>query len=194
MTGVQTCALPICFATTATVEGYSPLDQYFFGLRGPDEVAPVFAVLDTDGPGNASAPRVGTTFNGQRFDISMDDIIAEAGDRVPDAAVAQRRYRFGFVLVKSSGDPLPLDLQALAARYRSQWTSYWKTITGGRSTADVEPARAVMASFWPAAELAYGATLEARVSIAAPIDHDLVFAVEAPAGIAGLPGDRKSVV
>ena len=45
-----------------------------------------------------------------------------------------------------------------------------------------------MASFWPAAELAYGATLEARVSIAAPIDHDLVFAVEAPAGIAGLPG------
>ena len=161
------------FVTVATAEGYSPLDQYFFGLRGPEEVPPVFAALDTDGPGNASAPHTGSSFNGRRYDISIRDVIAQAGPRVPDSAVAQRNYRFGFVLVQSASDPLPQDLLALAAKYRSQWTSYWSQITGGRSTADVTPARALSVSFWPNAEVAQGTVLKSSVSIAAPLDHDL---------------------
>jgi len=171
------------FATVATAEGYSPLDQYFFGWRLPGEVPPLFAALDTDGPANASPPHVGSSFNGRRYDISIDDVIAVAGPRVPDTGIAQRKYRFAFVLVLSASDPLAPDLLALAQRYRSQWTAYWNQITGGRSTADVQPARALNVSFWPHAELAFGATLDATVSIAAPLDHDLAIALEDAAGL-----------
>src|SRR5262249_14932426 len=34
------------FATTATVQGYSPLDQYLMGFRAPDEVPTTFVVLN----------------------------------------------------------------------------------------------------------------------------------------------------
>ena len=176
------------FTTVATAEGYSPLDQYLFGFRGPEEVARVFAVLNGDGPANASAPHAGTSFNGRRFDVSIDDVIAVTGPRVPDAGLAQRNYRFGFVLVQSANDPLPSELLASVARYRSQWTSYWKLITGGRSTAEVEQARAVSVSFWPQAEIQLGAILDATVSIASAVVHDLVFAVESPDGIVAAPG------
>ncbi len=170
------------FTTTATAEGYSPLDQYLFGLRAPEDVPPVFAVLDSNLP-NASAPRSGVGINGRRFDISVQDVIAVAGARVPDAAVAQRNFRFAFVLVESAMAPASAEAIALVARYRSQWTSYWNQITGGRSTADVQPARALKVSFWPQAELDLNATLEATIAIAAPLDHDLVVAIESKAGI-----------
>ena len=175
------------FSTVATAEGYSPLDQYLFGLRTPEEVPPLFAALDTDGPANGSAPHAGTSFNGRRYDISIQDVMAEAGPRVPDSGIAQRKYRFGFVLVQSAINPLPQELLALTARYRAEWTSYWNVITGGRSTADIEPALALNVSFWPQTEFNLGGTLNATVSIAAPIDHDLVIAIEAPAGIVSAP-------
>src|SRR5262249_45926910 len=38
------------FATVATVEGYSPLDQYLMGFRAPEEVAPLFLVQSTGHP------------------------------------------------------------------------------------------------------------------------------------------------
>ena len=175
------------FDTVATAEGYSPLDQYLFGLRPPEEVPPLFAALDTNGLPNASPPHVGTSFNGRRYDISIQDVIAEAGPRVPDSGIAQRNYRFAFVLVQSAVSPLPPDLLALAAQYRAQWTSYWNQITGGRSSADVALALALNVSFWPQDELTVGGTLDATVSIAAPINHDLVIAIEAPAGIVSAP-------
>ena len=175
------------FTTVATVEGYSPLDQYLFGLRAPEEVPTVFAVVDGDGPANASAPHTGVGFNGRRFDISIDDVIAVAGPRVPDSKVAQRNYRFAFVLVQSASGPLPSDLLALAARYRAEWASYWLTITGGRSTADVEPARALNVSFWPQAEVGVGGELSATVSIASALDHDLSIAVEGLTAIVAAP-------
>ena len=171
------------FTTTATAEGYSPLDQYLFGLRAPEDVPPVFAVLNGDGPANASAPRAGVGINGRRYDVSIQDVIAEAGPRVPDAGIAQRNYRFAFVLVQSATKPLSQDLLASAARYRSQWTSYWNIITGGRSTADIEPARALNVSFWPQVELAIDTTLNAVISIDAPLDHDFRVVLDAPAGI-----------
>ena len=171
------------FTTVATAEGYAPLDQYLFGFRAPEDVAPVFAALDTDGPANASPPHVGSSFNGRRYDIAIQDVIAEAGRRVPDSGIAQRNYRFAFVLVQSATTPLAADPLDLCARYKAQWTSYWNLITGGRSTADVRPARALNVSFWPHAELALGSAVTATVSITEPLDHDLAIAFEAPAGV-----------
>jgi hypothetical protein len=71
------------FTTTATVEGYSPLDQYLMGFRTAEEVAPPFLVT---GPSRSFAtrlPQVGVSFDGQRRDITAADIIAAEGRRTP---------------------------------------------------------------------------------------------------------------
>ena len=170
------------FTSTAASQAYSPLDQYLFGLRAPTDVPPLFAAVDTDGPAAATAPRVGAAFNGGRFDIDVQDVIKAAGVRLPDAGIAQRHYRFGFVLLKSADAPLPDDLLALAAKYRAQWPAYWNQITAGRSSADIQPARALTVSVWPQAELSAGATLSVSVSITTPLDRDLQITIDAPDG------------
>src|SRR5690606_3276408 len=63
------------FETVATVEGFSHLDQYLMGLRAPDEVAQeMFLVQNSTAIGGL--PAVGVTFNGERRDIRIDEIIA----------------------------------------------------------------------------------------------------------------------
>ena len=179
------------FTTIAAAQGYSPLDQYLFGFRSAVDVEPMFAAVDTNGPANNAPPHPGTSFHGQRIDIPIQDVIAEAGVRVPDWTVAQRKYRFGFVLIQSASDPVPQDLLGLLSTYRTQWTSYWNRITDGRSSAEADLRRALTLSFWPSAEMKLGDALDATVTIAAPVDHDLMISIEAPLGVTGVP---KSVV
>ena len=66
------------FRTVATVEGYAPLDQYLMGLRAPEEVPPTFLVTGTPF-GLPSAPQTGITFNGDRRDVAIDELIAVEG-------------------------------------------------------------------------------------------------------------------
>src|SRR5262249_20511776 len=87
------------FTTTATVEGYSPLDQYLMGFRTPDEVPPQFLVTGPDRSFATRLPRVGVSFDGQRRDVSAAEIIAAEGRRTPDSTVSQRRFRFAFILI-----------------------------------------------------------------------------------------------
>ena len=81
------------FLTTATVQGYAPLDQYLMGLRAPEEVSPTFLV-ESASVFNQSLPRSGVSFNGVRRDVSVSDIIEAEGKRRPDHTVSQRKFRF----------------------------------------------------------------------------------------------------
>ncbi|PYV11754.1 MAG: hypothetical protein DMG07_18510, partial [Acidobacteria bacterium] len=71
-----------------TVDGtsrYSLLDQYVMGLAGKDDVPPMFVVQSPTGTTRrpASSPQIGVTFGGVRSDVTIDDIIAANGPRVP---------------------------------------------------------------------------------------------------------------
>ena len=75
------------FRTVGAVSRYSRLDLYAMGLAGPAEVPPWFYV---DEPTNVvperdreSAPRVGTTFNGTRRNVLIQDVIDGLGPREP---------------------------------------------------------------------------------------------------------------
>src|SRR5260370_31201757 len=70
------------FTTTATVQEYSPLDQYLMGFRAPEEVPPTFLVNGT-GISASRLPQVGFSFGGQRHDISVEAIIAAEAPRPP---------------------------------------------------------------------------------------------------------------
>lgn len=150
------------FETVATVEGYSPLDQYLMGLRAPEEVAPVFLARGT-GIRNDRFPQVGVPFNGERQDIRVEDVIAAEGRRVPDSTVEQRRYRFAFLLITAKGDaPAQVELDKLE-NFRREFESYYVRVTGERGLADATLKRSLKLSAYPAGGMIAGR--ESRMTV-----------------------------
>jgi hypothetical protein len=155
------------FLTTATVEGYSPLDQYLMGLREPGEVPATFLVQGTR-YANSSFPRVGVPLSGTRRDIALDELIAAEGRRVPDASVSQRLFRFAFILVGPASSEI-----AQLETYRAAFEPYFHQAAGERAWADATLRQALNVSLWPATGAVAGWPVAATVSIARPRQTDL---------------------
>lgn len=174
------------FTTTATVREYSPLDQYLMGFREPEEVPPVFLV---NGPSRAFAlqlPQVGVSFNGQRQDIGVADIIAAEGRRTPDSTVSQRRFHFAFILIVPQGSaPSQANLDQVDT-YRRQFETYYSAAASGRATADTALRRGLKLSTFPAAGVFAGATIAASLSIQSPAAAPLTFDLKTQTGAAGV--------
>ena len=172
------------FITTATVREYSPLDQYLMGFRAPEEVPPVFFV---NGPSRAFAlqqPRVGVSFDGQRQDVSVTDIIAAEGRRTPDSTVSQRRFRFAFILVVPQGAaPSQANLNQIDT-YRQQFETYYSAAASGRATADTALRRSLKLSTFPAAGVFAGATIAVSLSIQNPAETPLTITLKTQTGAA----------
>jgi len=164
------------FLTVATVESYSPLDQYLMGFRGPYEVPPTFLVRNSN-VSNSSFPQVNVILRGERQDITIDDLIAAEGRRVPDDTVSQRLFRFAFILIVPAGaEPSPDDIQQLET-YRSEFESYFNRASGERAFAGASLSRMTRVSLWPAAGAVAGDDVQATVEIARPLDRDLTINV-----------------
>lgn len=179
------------FLTVATVEGFSPLDQYLMGLRAPSEVPDTFLVTQARGTtGLNGLPRVGAAFDGVRRDIRIDEIIQAEGRRTPDHTVAQKRFRFAFVLVAPAGKEPTAEELAQMETYRQAFETFYAKATNERAVADTSLRRALRVSVWPAAGVILGATGSATIAVErAPQTPLTVFlrpqngAVETPASV-----------
>jgi len=169
------------FTTTATVEGWSALDQYLMGLRAAADVPPTFLVE------NASTslidPRVGVGFNGERREITVDDLIAVDGRRIPDHTVEQRRFRLAIILIVPEGSTPSPNHIALLERYRDELETAWPRYSGGRGAMDVSLRRAVRLSIEPAAGVVAGADAAIKVSIAEPAAAPVPIAIRPQNGL-----------
>ena len=122
--------------------GYSALDQYVMGLRLPAEVPPFFYVDEADNfrPNRAfkfsSAPEAGISFTGVRREVTIEDVVAALGPRVPDATRAPRVLRQAFLLVADAAAPATPARRQASARIRARFGPYYREATGGRATAD----------------------------------------------------------
>jgi hypothetical protein len=128
------------FETVDFTRGYSPLDQYAMGLRGPEEVPPFFYVEGADDfrPNRtykvSTAPEAGVSFTGVRRPVRMEDVRAAMGPRVPDAAHAPRSSRLAFILVSDASAPATPARVAGVARIRTRFEDLFRAATGGRAT------------------------------------------------------------
>ena len=174
------------FTTTKTVEGYSPLDQYLMGFIAPSEVPPMFLVANSTMAANR-IPQVGVNFNGARRDIQIDELIGVVGRRTPDSTVAQRKFRFGFVLITPAGTEPSADAIAQVEGYRSNFEAFYAKASGGHAVADTTLLRAVHTSFWPAAGVVQGASATATVSLDSPAQKALTIGVSAQFGRVDAP-------
>jgi hypothetical protein len=135
------------YRTAGVTDGYSPLDLYLMGLMEPEEVPPFFYLKDpqaTDGGEYASCitSPVSTghqgsrTFAGTLREVTIEDVIAVEGPRVPGVADSQKNFRQTLVLVTRNGRfPSPAEVAKIDA-LRVAWEDYFSAATGGRASVD----------------------------------------------------------
>ncbi len=123
------------FTTEDVMSRFGALDQYLMGVRPAEEVDDFFVVEEPWGidAEASAAPAAGTTFGGERRDLSVDDVIAHLGERSPGTDADVPAFTMGFVLVVPRGvTPAPAELMKLQ-RIRRRFGPYFRAATDGRA-------------------------------------------------------------
>jgi len=116
--------------------GWSHLDLYLMGLIAPSEVPDFFILrnlvrVGTDGGGHA-------IFKADRTKLTIRDVIAAEGPRLPDVDHAQKKFNIGIVVMVEHGKKPSAELLDRTEGIRKAWIDYWETTTGHRSSMTAE--------------------------------------------------------
>jgi hypothetical protein len=161
------------FLTTDTVQQYAPLDQYLMGWLPASEVPDTFYVSGAPSYLKDLHPAKGVSFDGVRRNVSADDVARAMGRRTPDFTIAQRHYRFAFLLVTAPGvEPTAEELAQLDA-YRGNFEFLFIKAALGHASAETTLARSMKLSVYPAAGVVVGSTIDATLTVATPPATDL---------------------
>ncbi|MES1243036.1 MAG: nidogen-like domain-containing protein [Acidobacteriota bacterium] len=124
------------FTSVGATSRYSPLDQYAMGLIGPGDVPPFYLVGDCVSP--SAAPAVGAIIQGPRIDVTIDQILAAEGPRVPDFRKAPHAFDMAFILVGEAGRFPSDESIAKVDRIRAAWETYFAAVTDGNGAVRTE--------------------------------------------------------
>lgn len=171
------------FQTVGTVEQFAPLDQYLMGLRSPQEVPDTFYVDNARGTRTSGTPRIGDTFDGDRRNVRIDDVVRVAGRRTPDHTVSQRTFRFAIVLITAAGQAPSAEQTAQLDAYRAAFEKFFSTATSTNANAETGLARSLQMSLFPAAGVILGSPGEGRVSIEVPAAAPLTVLLRSRRGL-----------
>jgi hypothetical protein len=117
--------------------GWSYLDLYLMGFIGPTEVPDFFILRNLAPAGHDSNGHA--IFKADRTKITIQDVIAAEGPRLPAVDRAQKHFNTGMVMVVEHGNaPSPKLIESVSG-IRERWMDYWTTTTGHRSTMTADP-------------------------------------------------------
>lgn len=71
--------------------------------------------------------------------MTIQDVIAVEGPRLPDIDHAQREFNTGIVVVVEHGQNPSHELIERANGIRQKWIDYWETTTGHRASMTADP-------------------------------------------------------
>lgn len=112
--------------------GFSYLDLYLMGLIGPASVPDFFIIQDLlEIRTNEDGHKV---FSGERVDLTIDNIIASEGPRVPDRNASQKAFETAFVYVLAPGEEAEPEKLGRLGEIRDEFSAYWNSITGRASS------------------------------------------------------------
>jgi hypothetical protein len=79
-------------------------------------------------------------FKADRTKVTIQDVIAAEGPRLPDVDHAQKKFNTGMVVIVEHGKKPSPELIERTDGIRKRWMDYWETTTGHRSsmTTDVK--------------------------------------------------------
>ncbi len=122
------------FTTVRSFDNFSLLDHYVMGLRPAEEIAPTY-LLEIPGvtlEQRSQFPQLGTTVSATKRAVTIEDVIAVEGPRIPNATTSPKVFRQGYVyLLRKGTTPSQADLDK-AERFRASWPDYFSDRTDGR--------------------------------------------------------------
>lgn len=118
-------------------EGYSYLDLYLMGLIPASEV-PDFFLLSNLVPAGKDA-NGHSIFRADREKVTIENVIAAEGPRLPGVGHSQRDFNTGIVLIVEHGKTPSQELLRRSAGIQRQWIQFWKTATGNRASMTSNP-------------------------------------------------------
>ncbi|MGH7619253.1 MAG: hypothetical protein ACREPM_18710, partial [Gemmatimonadaceae bacterium] len=119
-------------------KGYSWLGLYLMGFAKPEEVPPFFILRNLQRTGQQDAAGH-PIYKGDKTVVTIQDVIAAMGTRVPDADHSQKAFNTGIVVMTMHGRKPSAELLASANAIAEHWIAYWSKTTGGRSSMTVRP-------------------------------------------------------
>lgn len=119
-------------------KGYSWLGLYLMGLAKPEEVKPFFILRNLQRTGQSDA-QGHPIYKGDKTVITIEDVIAAMGPRVPDFDHSQKQFNTAMVVVTEHGKPPSKELLTAATNIAAHWITYWSKTTGGRASMTVTP-------------------------------------------------------
>jgi hypothetical protein len=118
---------------------FSPLDLYLAGFYQASEVPPFLLIESpdhsTDGP-----PKAGITVHGRATTVTIEDVIAAEGPRLPSADQAQKQFKFAFILLTTPGHTVETEDLTAIERVSTKFAERFAVWTGGRAIIHVEQA------------------------------------------------------
>ena len=137
------------FTTLAPRDFYSPLDLYLMGLLKPEEVPPTFLVtephdLDMPPPYDEQIFSVDelqrlysvgdVSFRGEKQAITVKDIVAVNGVRIPDAESSPKAFRVAFILLAMGEEgPTPEEINKVEI-VRLYWPPFFHRAANNLAT------------------------------------------------------------
>lgn len=119
-------------------KGYSWLGLYLMGLAKPEEVPPFFILRNLQRTTQQDAEGH-PIYKGDKTVVTIQDVIAAMGPRVPDFDHAQKKFNTAIVVMTMHGKQPTPDLVSSANNIAQHWIAYWSKTTGGRSEMTVTP-------------------------------------------------------
>ena len=100
------------FTSTSVMNAYSPLDLYLMGMI-PKEQVPPMLLIDNPAINKAAPPSIGSGISGTATTVSIADIVAAEGERLPNVSNSQKQFNVGYILLVRHGDTVGQAAQAL---------------------------------------------------------------------------------
>jgi len=117
---------------------FSPLDLYLMGVLDKSAVPPMLLIANPDvDPKQVS--KSGETIGGRAGSVTIDQIIAAEGGRIPDFRAAQKSFRIGCVFLTRPGTYNPDSLPAIRTVLNS-WPVWFSSLTNGLAQITVDAA------------------------------------------------------
>ena len=117
--------------------GWSYLDLYLMGMIAPSEVPDFFILRNLVAAGRDANGR--PIFRADRVKVTIQDVIAAEGPRVPASDQSQKKFNTGMVVIVEHGATPSRELIERTNAIREKWIDYWSTTTGRRSSMTTNP-------------------------------------------------------
>jgi len=133
------------FTSVSASKYYSNLDLYLMGMIDKSLVSPM-TLIENGSIAPTLLPSLGTTITGTVRTVTIDDIIAAEGERVPNTSTSQKTFKTGFIFITQTGTFDGSEPPAIET-VRNAWAGRFASLTNGKgSISDVVSALTVTIS------------------------------------------------